>query len=364
MAGPQSTAIATVKQWDRETLNVIKQLIAPNCSDAELSLFQKVCMRTQLDPFTNQIRAMKRKSKGKNGEWEEKLSIMTGIDGFRVIALRTGEYMGQDGPEWCGPDGVWREVWLENFEPSAARVSVHRKGFDKPVTVVARWGAYAQYNGDGELTKMWLKMGDFMLGKCAEALALRKAFPQEISGLYTEDEISDADIIVYNKDDGSGTDNNQQSRIDNRQHQQQTRSQTNKQNNSKQTQQKKNDQPKDNRTREEKMISYWSKVDFSISKQFPDPIGTQLHDALSKMDLKNNELKFAPLDDDTDPSVVGYVAERIELGEQEEWSSLSKSRVDLACKEVVNWIQLCLPKKDDKAKESKPADQPQQDPAK
>lgn len=356
-----SAKIAVASQWDRETLNVIKQLIAPNCTDVELSLFQKVCQRTELDPFTNQIRAMRRRSKNIDGEWEEKLSIMTGIDGFRVIALRTNEYMGQDGPMWCGEDGIWREVWLENFAPSAAKVAVYRKGFDHPVVSIARWGAYVQLNKEGYPTKMWEKMGDFMLGKCAEALALRKAFPQQISGLYTEDEIPDADIVMHGNPDGNGFDNNNRQQQSDNNRQQQQRSLQGRQSNTKQNQKGKENPPVDNRPREEKMISYWSNADFALTKENKKPIGEQLFEMLEKMELKNTEHKFHPLSDDIDHSVIGFVAERIELGEQEEWKSLSKARVDLACKEVVNWIRHCLPKEkqQNQQPDNKPTDQPE-----
>lgn len=161
---------------------LLKTQICPGASDDELSLFMAVAKKTELDPFTRQIYGIMR-----NG----KLSIQTSIDGFRLIAARTGEYEGQVGPFWCGMDGAWRDVWLESLPPSAAKVGVWRKGFKEPIWGVARFEAYAaRYNG--KLNNMWQKLSDLMIGKCAEALALRRAFPNELSGIYSQDEMAQA----------------------------------------------------------------------------------------------------------------------------------------------------------------------------
>jgi phage recombination protein Bet len=175
--GKTSTALARRKtselqkfEFDADTVEIIKRQIAPNASDNELSLFLYQCQRTGLDPLTRQIYCIHRGGK---------MIVQTSIDGFRVIAERSGSYAGQDEPEfYYGPDKklFYCKVRVFKFGPGNVRYQA--------AVGVAYWSEYVQ------TSPTWVKMPHVMLSKVAEALALRKAFPQDLSGLYTDDELT------------------------------------------------------------------------------------------------------------------------------------------------------------------------------
>jgi phage recombination protein Bet len=171
---------------------VKRQLMASKrpATDDELALFIYQCDRTGLDPFADQIYAIFRWD---GRAQQEKMRVQVSIHGLRLIADRTRSYA--PGRElWCGQDGVWRDVWLEKDPPKAAKVSVFKivGGQALEFSVPATWSEYAPYK-DGRLQGLWPAKPALMLAKCSEALALRRAFPNDTSGLYTTEEMAQAD---------------------------------------------------------------------------------------------------------------------------------------------------------------------------
>lgn len=180
MTDKTALAVSTDQEmWDDKQLAALKQLGLANAPKADLAVFLHYAQRTGLDPFARQLYMIER-----GGRY----TIQASIDGLRIVAQRSGEYAGQVGPFWCGDDGEWIDVWLDTKPPVAAKVGVMRKGFNEPLWAVAKFDSY---NANSPI---WRKMPDTMIAKCAEALALRKAFPNDLSGIYTTEEMEQAEV--------------------------------------------------------------------------------------------------------------------------------------------------------------------------
>lgn len=167
-----------VQSFNRETIDLIKRTVAPKLTDSELQLFLYTSQRFGLDPLARQIYAVKRSSK----YGEDKMTIQTGIDGFRLIANRSG---------LAGIDDAIFDTETETH-PNKATITVWRmvEGQRVPFTASARWSEYVV-----DSNTLWKKLPYAMLAKCAESLALRKGFPAELSGVYTTEEMMQSDVL-------------------------------------------------------------------------------------------------------------------------------------------------------------------------
>lgn len=185
--------------WTAEQRKALEHIGVEHAEDGDLQVFLHVCKRTGLDPFARQIYMIGRKERQEvDGQWIDvyKQTIQTGIDGFRLIARRAADAAGHTisvaAPEWCHITNGWQHVWSNTWgRPVAARVTIHRAG--QPFTAVALFDEYAGTKRNGDLTRMWAQRPAGQLAKCAEALAWRMAFPQDLSGLYTSEEMGQAD---------------------------------------------------------------------------------------------------------------------------------------------------------------------------
>lgn len=184
---------SAIRQWDPGFQKLVKTTVLKpknrEATDAELALLAEHAVRTGLDPMSRQIYGIYRKQNG-----QERMTLQVGIDGLRAIAERTGKYLGQSGPFWF--DGTdWTDVWLSKDLPKAAKVVVRKVvgGHISETPAVAHYDEYVPLF-NGKPLGLWEDKPALMLAKCAEALALRKAFPQDMSGLYTDDEMGRADV--------------------------------------------------------------------------------------------------------------------------------------------------------------------------
>jgi len=149
-------------------------------TDAEISFARQVSSHLQLNPLLNQVHFVKRKAK----DGKDTITTQVGIDGFRLIAERTGNYAGSDEPIFEGNDKY----------PKKATVTVYKLlgGQRCAFTASALWAEY--FPGEGNKDSfMWVKMPRGQLGKCAETLALRKAFPAELSAIRSDEEMAQAE---------------------------------------------------------------------------------------------------------------------------------------------------------------------------
>jgi len=160
---------------------MIRDQCANGASAEEFEVLLEIARVRRLNPLLKQIHFVKRWDRLKNRYiWAAQISI----DGMRAVAQRTGRYNGQDEPEYgpCNAKGF----------PEWSKVRVYRKDWDRPAVGLVFWREYVQTTKDGSPTSFWADMPMNQLAKCAEAQALRKAFPEDCGGLYTDTEMEQA----------------------------------------------------------------------------------------------------------------------------------------------------------------------------
>lgn len=162
-----------------------KQIILETCcggaSESEAQALIEIAQARGLNPILGECYFVRRYDKESR---RERWAVQASIDALRIKAEQTGLYAGQDEPEY---------EYDANGRIVLARVRVFRRDWPRPAVGVARWSEYVQTTREGNPTRFWAQMPHNQLAKCAEALALRKAFPAVLAKLYTAEEMAQAD---------------------------------------------------------------------------------------------------------------------------------------------------------------------------
>ena len=160
---------------------MIRDTYANGADTKEFQVLMEIAKVRRLNPLLRQVHFVKRWDSQKQKEiW----SVQVSVDGLRAIAERTGKYDGQDEPEYeLDPEG----------HVISCKVKVYRKDWSRPAVGVAYWSEYVQTKKDGSPTRFWVSMPRVMIAKCAEAIAMRKAFPEDMGGLYVDEEMQQAE---------------------------------------------------------------------------------------------------------------------------------------------------------------------------
>jgi phage recombination protein Bet len=183
---PPVAPVVSGPHLSREQVDLLKRTICAGSTDDELQLFVATANRLGLDPFARQIFAVKRwDSRTKN----EVMSIQVSIDGFRLVAERTGCYVPGRATNYVMDDD-------DKLFSVNAYVKKYTHGQWHEVEEEAFFEEYVQLNREGKPNAMWGRMPRVMLAKCAEARALRRAFPAELSGVYAPEELEHEFSIV------------------------------------------------------------------------------------------------------------------------------------------------------------------------
>lgn len=169
-------------QFSSAQLKMIRDTYANGCSESEFEMLMHIASARRLNPLFRQIWFVKRpKYDPRTRTSVDVWSAQVSIDGLRCIAERSGLYDGQDEPEFTYVQG--------NDYPVLVKVRVYKKGIPRPFVGVAHFSEYVAKTRDGAMTTMWKEKPHIMISKCAESIALRKAFPEDMAGLYVEEEM-------------------------------------------------------------------------------------------------------------------------------------------------------------------------------
>lgn len=209
---------------DGKQLDLIRRTVAADTNAAEFEQFIHICRAVKLDPLRRQIYCF---VFSKGDADKRQMTVVTSIGGYRAIADRTGNYRPGPVEVICEPDLIDADTNPKGISHAIATVYKFAHGDWHPVQETAYWDEFAPIIEEGEdgfewvetgkvypaghakagkpmMRKValgekkpkldpkkaqWRKMPRVMIEKCAEAKALRRAWPDDFAGLEVEDEI-------------------------------------------------------------------------------------------------------------------------------------------------------------------------------
>ena len=181
---------------EHEVLSVLKSSLYPGASDGSVKMVLAYCQASGLDPMQKPVHIVP--------IWDSRAAqmrdvVMPGIGLYRTQASRTGQFAGMSEPEY-GPDVVTEIGNQKITYPEWCKVTVKRQlesGVLAEFTAKEFWiENYAVKGGKDKSiapNAMWTKRPRGQITKCAEAQALRKAFP-ELGAAPTADEMEGKEI--------------------------------------------------------------------------------------------------------------------------------------------------------------------------
>lgn len=171
-------------EFSQEQIALLKanKIIPHDCPPEQINFFIEVCRRKKLDPFQRQIHLISRNERTENGGWTKVYTIQSGIDGMRAIAQRIGK--------------------VKSTERGIKEIDGRIYGWCRIKTADGEYydelplEEYIQRKKDGTPNAMWARMPHTMIKKCAEESVLRMCAPEDLSGVYGDDEMEQVDNPV------------------------------------------------------------------------------------------------------------------------------------------------------------------------
>ena len=179
----------TNNEIDSAVLSALKSSLYTGAKDDSIQMVIEYCKACNLDPMQKPVHIMTMWDKNTKSM---KDTIMPGIGLYRIQAARSNKYAGVSEPEYG--DTVNTKLGGVNISyPEWCKVTVKKLIGTSIVEFTAKeyWlENYAIAKKDSTAPNaMWLKRPFGQLAKCAEAQALRKAFPEIITQQPTAEEM-------------------------------------------------------------------------------------------------------------------------------------------------------------------------------